>query len=130
MANGPRTVREAGFKRSSGLDNLMQVLQMGSGIAQSVQQNRNRRLETQSQYISALTSGYENIFTNDGPGGINNLLSKLESYKQNNLSNLTDDSIQLFDTVKMRLEKQKNDRISTSIKFGFKSTVFDKRRIN
>ena len=109
MANGPRTVRQTGFKSPKGLDNLMKLLQTTGGIAQTVQQNSNNRDSTQASYLSALTRGYENIFTNDGSGGINNLLSKLESYKQNNLSNLTDDSIQLFDTVKMRLEKQKHD---------------------
>ena len=103
MANGPRTVRQTGFKSPKGLDNLMKLLQTTGGIAQTVQQNSNKRDSTQASYLSALTRGYENIFTNDGSGGINNLLSKLESYKQNNLSNLTDDSIQLFDTVKMML---------------------------
>ena len=102
MANGPRTVRQSGFKRSSGLDNLMQVLQMGSGIAQSVQQSRNRRDSTQTSYLTALTQGFESNYSSQS---IANMRNKIAEYKKNNLNNMSADAMDMFEIAEMRLKE-------------------------
>ena len=43
MANGVRIKRQGGFEQTDSFRNLMKLLQAGSGIAQTVQQQRNTR---------------------------------------------------------------------------------------
>ena len=102
MANGPRIVRQGGFKSSSGLDNLMQVLQVTGNIAGNIQQNRNRRDSTQTSFLSALTQGFESNYSSQS---ISNMRNKIAEYKQNNLNNMSADAMDMFGIAEMRLKE-------------------------
>ena len=72
--------RREGIQQSSALDTLERVLGIGSNIAGRVQQNRDKREAYNLNYIGALTKGIESNFLNDGTGGVNQIIDKLESY--------------------------------------------------
>tara|TARA_R100000808_G_scaffold19920_1_gene43164 strand:- start:4113 stop:5381 length:1269 start_codon:yes stop_codon:yes gene_type:complete len=108
MANGPRLKRQGGFKSSSGLDNLMQVLQMGSGIAQSVQQNRDRKFTYFKSFVDTLLGDMKGEKNSDI---LNEKLEHLEDYYGKRANKNHYDTIEYMKMAKNAIgnEIRKND---------------------
>ena len=84
MANGPRLKRQGGFKSTGGLDSLMQLLQVGSGVAQSVQQNRNKRDDYDLKMIGILAGNYESEYNSSI---LDENIKAVEAYKNKKMNN-------------------------------------------
>ena len=115
MANGPRLKRQGGFKSTSGLDNLMQVLQMGSGIAQSVQQGRDKKFTYFKSFVDTLLGdmkGEKNSLI------LNKKLEHLEDYYGKRANKNHYDTIEYMKMAKNSLnnEIRKNDDYKLKLK--------------
>ena len=99
--------REGVYQGTSAMDTLERVLGIGSNIAGRVQANRDKREAYNLNYIGALTKGIESNFLNDGTGGINQIIDKLESYKQNRMQNASPETLELLDIAKMKAMGQR-----------------------
>ena len=106
MANGVRIKRQGGFEQTDSFRNLMKLLQAGSGIAQTVQQNRNRRDAYHTDYLNALTRGINTNFQNSGPGGAQQILDKLNNYRKTRMTKSSPEMLELLDIAKMNVENQ------------------------
>ena len=98
--------RREGLQGSSALDTLQQVIQIGTGIADKGQPNRNKREAYNLNYIESLTKGIDSNFQNDGIGGVNQIIEKLESYKSNRMGNASPETLELLDMAKMKVMAQ------------------------
>ena len=117
MANGIRERRQAGWKQDSGsLDALERILGIGEGIAGRVQANRDKRQAYNVRYMDSLMKGIDQNFSNSGPGGVQQILDKLSSYKDKNMGNATAETLELHDIAKMKAEAQMADNFDYSQK--------------
>ena len=103
MANGPRIVRQAGLKRSSGLDNLMQVLNLTGGIAQNIQQNRNQRQAFDLKMIDLYAGDFQNEFSNER---LNKSIKQLEEYSTKNQDRFSADTTEILQALKTKMQTQ------------------------
>jgi len=101
-----RRPKQGGVKPSSEMDTLMQLLQVGGGIAQSVQQNRNKRNDIQLNYLNSLTSGFENNYSSKS---IDVMMQQLNDYKAKNINNMSADALDLFNIEETRLKEHSNN---------------------
>ena len=112
MANGDywnRGGRQEGMRTNTAMDTLERIIGMGSGIAQGVQANRDKREAYNLNYIESLTKGIGSNFQNDGIGGVNQIIEKLESYKSNRMETASPETLELLDMAKMRVLSQREE---------------------
>ena len=105
MANGPRLKRQGGFKSPSGLDSLMQLLQVGSGVAQSVQQNRNKRDDYDLKMIGILAGNYESEYNSSV---LDENIKAVEAYKNKKMNNMSNNAFETYDVVYNQMKNQQN----------------------
>ena len=105
MANGRRP-RRVGFQQNTALDTLERVLGLGQNIAQTVQANRQKRDAYHIDYINALSKNINTNYFNSGAGGAEEILNKLNTYKENRMSTSSPEMLEMIDLAKMQVQNQ------------------------
>lgn len=95
-----------GFEQKSAMDTINQIIGLGTGLSKGIQESRNRREAYNLNYINSLTKGIESNFMNDGIGGVNQIIDKLDSYKSNRMGQASPETLELLDIARMQVKSQ------------------------
>ena len=106
MSNGVRIKRQGGFEQTDSLRNLLKVLQLGGGIAQSIQGNRNQRQAFDLKMINLYAGDFENEFSNER---LNESIKQLDEYSTKNQDRFSAETTEILQAMKTKMQAQWTD---------------------
>ena len=98
-----RQPRQSGWKQTSAMENLMQIMQIGGDIAQNVQENRNRRQSFDLKMIDLYAGDFQNEFSNER---LSESIKQLEEYSIKNQNRFSADTTQALQAIKTKMQTQ------------------------
>ena len=106
MANGDywNRGRREGVQRSTAMDTLETVLNLGTNIAGRVQDNRDRRNVFYSRWITEATEGLESNYSNSD---LNLMESRISDFEEKHKDKFTLESREMLDLRKSKIEQHK-----------------------